>query len=62
MKIDVEGMAADVLEGARGTLSRYRPSLVVEAFPEEIERVDAILTALDYRRAENLGDDYVYLP
>ncbi len=62
MKIDVEGWAAEVLEGAPRTISRNRPHLVVEALPMETERVHAILTSLNYRRAESLGDDYVYLP
>ena len=62
MKIDVEGWAADVLEGARRSISANRPSIVVEALPEEVERVHTILASLNYRQVERLGDDYVYLP
>ena len=62
MKIDVEGWAVDVLEGARRSISANRPSIVVEALPEEVERVHTILTSLNYRQVERLGDDYVYLP
>ena len=50
MKIDVEGMERDVLEGARETIERLRPVLYVEN--DRRERSEALLTTLfsmDYR-------------
>lgn len=34
IKIDVEGLEAEVIEGARNTLLRYRPSMIIESAPE----------------------------
>jgi FkbM family methyltransferase len=50
MKIDVEGMELDVLEGARNTLQRFRPRLYVEN--DRAEKSPALiehLLALDYQ-------------
>jgi hypothetical protein len=49
IKIDVEGHEMAVLEGARDTLGRCRPWLVVEALGGEQEKVRAFLAALGYR-------------
>ena len=38
IKIDVEGMELDVLAGARATIGRDRPILVIEARDEEMDR------------------------
>lgn len=45
LKIDVEGMEADVLEGARATLARLRPALYVEN--DRVERSRELLLLLD---------------
>jgi FkbM family methyltransferase len=50
MKIDVEGMEQDVLEGAHDTLRRFRPRLYVEN--DRIDKSPTLiehLFALDYR-------------
>jgi FkbM family methyltransferase len=50
IKIDVEGMELDVLEGANSTLRRFRPRLYVENDrPEKSPPLIAHLLALDYR-------------
>src|SRR5438067_6170352 len=50
IKIDVEGMELDVLEGANRTLQQFRPLRYVEnAQPEKSPALIAYLLALDYR-------------
>src|SRR5260370_29190698 len=50
IKIDVEGMELDVLEGATGTLQQLRPLLYVENDqPAKSPPLIAHLLALDYR-------------
>lgn len=49
MKIDVEGMECDVLEGARQTIARYRPAMLVENNrPESSPALIATIDSLDY--------------
>lgn len=62
MKIDVEGMAVEVLQGARETIAAHRPSLVVEAFPHEFEAVNGLLVEMSYRKIGQVSDDHVYVP
>jgi FkbM family methyltransferase len=61
MKLDVEGMALEVLKGARRTLADNLPSIHVEAFPYEYEAVNDILTSMGYRKVAQVSDDHVYL-
>ena len=50
IKIDVEGYTLPVLEGARETISAYRPAIFCECeTPEQFEEVDRYLTTLGYR-------------
>lgn len=62
MKIDVEGMADQVLLGARETILRHKPRIVVEAFQHEVARVNSILEGLGYAKQAQLDDDFVYFP
>lgn len=54
VKVDVEGMEADVLRGARATLARCKPAVVFEQQPEDIENGTspsiALLRELGYSR------------
>ena len=61
MKLDVEGMALEVLKGARRTLAANLPSLHVEAFPYEYEAINNFLTEMGYRKVAQVSDDHVYL-
>jgi FkbM family methyltransferase len=61
VKIDVEGMAAEVLQGARRSIEANRPSIVVEAFPHEFEAVNQILISMSYRKIGQVSDDHVYV-
>lgn len=62
MKIDVEGMADQVLLGGRETILGYKPRIVVEAFQQEFVKVNAILESLGYSKQAQVDDDFVYLP
>lgn len=48
VKIDVEGAEALVLEGARRTLTRWHPLLIIEVLDGSNEGVEAMLRDLDY--------------
>lgn len=45
IKVDVEGMECDVLEGAKDTISKYRPVLFVEN--NELDSSTAIISMID---------------
>jgi FkbM family methyltransferase len=49
LKIDVEGMEVDVLEGAAGTLAEYRPIIVAEHIKVGRDRLIERLSPLGYR-------------
>jgi len=56
VKIDVEGFELDVLRGARGTLARYGPDLMVEIHganhalkAQRVEAISELLQPLGYR-------------
>ena len=48
VKIDVEGMEMEVLQGASGLLAQHRPLLLIEHIKTDAEALDAFLAALDY--------------
>lgn len=49
MKIDVEGHECEVLEGARQTIERSRPNILVEIQPENDERIQRFFRDLKFR-------------
>ena len=62
MKIDVEGMAPQVLQGARGVIAANKPHIVVEAFPHEFDAVNGLMLSMAYRKIGQVSDDHVYVP
>ncbi|MBZ5696714.1 MAG: FkbM family methyltransferase [Acidobacteriia bacterium] len=49
IKIDVEGAEAEVLEGARNTITTYRPNLLIEIHNDEaLHRVSVLLREYGY--------------
>lgn len=49
LKIDVEGMELDVLEGAKQTIKAHRPWCWVEYWQHDIEAIKAQFSELDYQ-------------
>ncbi|NBB86196.1 MAG: FkbM family methyltransferase [Bacteroidetes bacterium] len=70
MKIDVEGHEPQVLEGARETIRRCRPHVLVELKPEHLEQVTDFFSAFSYvgRRlhqitdAQSSGNNVIFSP
>jgi FkbM family methyltransferase len=52
IKIDVEGMELDVIDGAERTIARSRPYLLVEVFNAHLEAIKRWCEGHDYRIAE----------
>ncbi len=48
LKIDVEGMETDVLEGAKASIERTRPILLIEHIKTDVPKLVAILTGHGY--------------
>ena len=61
LKLDVEGMALEVLKGERRTISAHLPSIHVEAFPYEYDAINDLLLSMNYRKVAQVSDDHVYL-
>jgi FkbM family methyltransferase len=56
IKVDVEGMEADVLRGAERTIARERPVIYAEAWDTAAhQRVAAVLDPLGYRHTNTFG-------
>jgi FkbM family methyltransferase len=58
IKIDAEGSDIDVIEGARETISRHRPNLLVELLPlyrDPLRCIEQIETTMGYRARIMVG-------
>ena len=65
IKIDVEGSQMQVLEGARNTIERLRPEVMIEMRPalREVEGPDKFLQQLGYAPPLTLSPtDFLYVP
>jgi FkbM family methyltransferase len=59
IKIDVEGMGSEVLNGARVQINKYYPYIIIESLSEEESIKQAsLLTYLGYKPSIKLGDKY----
>jgi FkbM family methyltransferase len=62
LKVDVEGMECDVLQGARGTIERCRPVLLVEAANlTALRSVESLLRPAGYRKVSVHNDTPTWL-
>jgi len=52
LKIDVEGMECDVLDGARRTIRQFLPVIIVEHFKSNRQRITGILQHYGYQTTE----------
>jgi len=48
MKIDVEGMELEVLEGARGAIAKHHPLMMIEVIKSDAERIRQLLGGQGY--------------
>ena len=48
IKIDVEGAEYEVLEGLKNTIQQYKPTLIIEVFKENIEKVTKFMNESNY--------------
>ena len=57
IKLDIEGAEREALEGAKATLTRFRPRLAVatENLPDDFEAVPAIVDGFDLRYQHSFG-------
>lgn len=63
LKIDVEGMAAKVISGARQSIRQHKPVIFVELFEHEFAYAEAELIKLGYHLERDLGDsNYIFVP
>jgi FkbM family methyltransferase len=49
LKIDVEGMELEVLDGAKETIKRTKPIIYVEAMPEAKEKIESFMNNIGYQ-------------
>lgn len=61
IKIDVEGHEIETLEGAKETIYKSKPVIVIESFNKK-EKVDEILFSMGYELVDTIrkGEDYIY--
>ena len=70
IKIDVEGLEPHVLEGARETIQRCRPHVLIEIKPDHLQRVHDFFSGYNYdikrlnqiTDAEPSGNNVVFTP
>ncbi len=65
IKIDVEGMEDQVLDGARATLAEHRPAVLVECLDDaRLHAVQERLAPLEYAMADcfNVSPTYLFMP
>ena len=63
IKIDVEGAEVEVLIGAKNTIKKNKPVIVIESFNNK-EEIDNIFTSYGYEQIDTIrqGEDYIYKP
>ena len=49
IKIDVEGMELEVLEGARETIATHKPHMLIEVIKTDRTKLEGVLTAAGYK-------------
>lgn len=59
IKIDVEGMEAEVLRGARSSIMQHRPVLLVEGIKDPENHIRPLLAGLGYSTIYPVGANYL---
>lgn len=61
IKLDVEGAEYDVIQGARNLLLSHKPTIIIEIWKENLEKVLRLLESLNFKLEKHLGDDdYIF--
>lgn len=61
IKVDVEGMATEVLMGGQDTIKRSHPVIWIEVFKEERESINSVLSSLGYIMVEQIASsDFLF--
>lgn len=61
IKLDVEGMEEDVLQGCRALLIKHKPILWIEVFKSDLGRIAALLQEAGYDELLPLGADVLLI-
>ena len=62
IKMDVEGMEVEALEGALETIKRTRPPMLIESFNDRFPLVEEFFGKLDYRYESLPDSNYLFYP
>lgn len=72
MLVDIEGMEYDFLQGARESILRCKPVLIIEIWddakrkaenmPTKQDEIVKYILAMNYKLFTNIGDDFVFFP
>jgi len=61
MKIDVEGFEYFVLKGAKNTIQKYSPVIIVEIFDSNLQKVVDFMSSIGYTKYKHLiNEDYIF--
>lgn len=62
IKIDTEGYELKVLEGAKATIVKNRPVILVEIADANIGSVKNMMKELNYKEVWHSGENYIFIP
>lgn len=62
IKLDVEGMECQALQGAKSTVQRSRPICFVEVLKSDISKIQQFFKAYDYVLYKYKIDDWIFVP
>lgn len=61
LKIDVEGLEYEVIDGAKECLQKYKPKIFIESFDNVFPKMNALLEKLNYKKVRDFKNcNYLY--
>lgn len=60
IKIDVEGAEKGVVDGCKMTLKKYKPYIMIEIQPENLEYITMVLSRIGYKYIQLTGINYFF--
>lgn len=66
IKIDTEGHEFSILLGAKGTIQKYKPILILEIWTKEdnkkqYNKIKSFLAKIGYSRVDSIEDDFIFI-